>query len=264
MKGKAALFFLGVVIAGSVMLAGGCGGSDNSNGGNGTPPLQTASPTSAETAGREMLRNMIPGAADLPGFTLYEANFVDNDEASAQAPEPDARLARLNEMGRVLGYHALFVPAEGAPAGTPEAILWSVNLFQEPDGALEFINESPEETEGTTLEPLDVGTLGPNAVGFVFRSLDPAKPASGYTIAFTEDAIEASVTALYKGAESSPDYILSLAQQARTLVEGAAQGGAAPQAPLEGGPTAAAEAVPTEIPGGLQVPIRAVVGTPEP
>jgi len=265
MTDRATVFLLSIVIVGSVMLAGACGSdSDNSAGVNATPPPQTASPTSADTANREMLRNMLPADTGLPGFTLSEANFLDNEDVSAQAPDPAARLARLNEMGRIIGYHALFVPSEGAPADAPEAILWSVNLFQQPAGALEFINESPEVPEGETLEPLDVGTLGPDAVGFVFRSLDPANPASGYSIAFAEDVVEASVTALYKGTESTPDYTLSLAQQARALVESAMQGGSAPQAPLEGAPTAAAETQPTEIAGGMQVPIRAVVGTPEP
>ena len=261
MTGKAAAFLSSIVIVGSAMLAGGCGGSDGST--DGTPRPETATPTSAETASREMLQAMMPGATDLLGFTLSEARFVDNEGASAQAPDPAARLARLNEMGRVVGYHAIFVPSVDAPAGGPTAVFWSINLFQEPAGALEFINQPSDVPEGATLEPLDVSSFDPNAVGFVVRSSDPANPAFEYGVAFAEGTVEAGVVALYEGTDSSPDYTLSLGQQARTLVESAMQGGSAPQAPLEGAP-AAAEAVPTDMPGGITVPIRAVVGTPEP
>jgi hypothetical protein len=206
---------------------------------------------------------MMPGATDLPGFTLSQSGFLDNEDASARAPDPAARLARLNELGRVVGYHALFVITEEAPPGSPAKIMWSVNLFQDPAGALEFIKETPDVSEGVTLEPLDVSSLGPNSVGYAVRNSDPAKPGSGYGVAFAEGNIEVSVTATYSGTESSPDYTLSLAQQARALVESAMQGGSAPQAPLEGAP-AAAEAVPTDMPGGITVPMRAVVGTSEP
>ena len=118
--------------------------------------------------------------------------------------------------------------------------------------------------EGETVEPLDVSSLGPNAVGFAFQYPDPAKPASAFSVAFVEGVIEASVTVLYQGTGSSPDYVLSLAQQARTLVESGLGSGSAPhapQAPLEGEPAAAATS-PAD--GGIQVPMRAVVGTPEP
>jgi hypothetical protein len=263
--GKAAVFLSSIVIVGSAMLAGACGsGSDDSTGVVATPGSETATPTIAETASREMLQAMMPGSTDLPGFTLSQSGFLDNEQASAQAPDPAARLASLNDMGRVIGFHAAFVPSADAPAGGPTVILWSVNLFQEPAGALEFINQTPDVPEGETVDSLDVGTLGPNAVGYVVRSSDPTKPGSGYGVAFAEGTVEASVTATYSGTESASDYILSLAQQARTLVESRVGSGSAPQAPqapLEGEPAAAATS-PAE--GEIQVPMRAVVGTLEP
>jgi hypothetical protein len=263
MTGKAAVFLFGVLIVGSVMLAGGCGGgSDDSTGVVATPPSETATPTIADAASREMLQAMMPGATDLPGFTLSDARFVDNEGASVQAPDPAARLARLNEMGRVVGFHAIFVPSADAPAGGPTTILWSVNLFQQPAGALEFINQPSDVTEGVVIEPLDVSSLGPNTVGFVIRSSDPANPASECVVAFADGTVEAGVVVLYEGTGFSPDYTLSLGQQARALVESGMGSIAPPQAPLEGAPTAAATP-PTEIPGGMQVPMRAVVGTPE-
>jgi hypothetical protein len=256
MTGKAAVFLSSIVIVGSAMLAGACGsGSDDATGVVATPGSETATPTSAETASREMLQAMMPGATDLPGFTLSEARFLDNEGASAQAPDPAAQLARLNEMGRVVGYHAIFVPSADAPAGGPTAIFWSVNLFQEPAGALEFINQSPDVPKGETVDSLDVGSLGPDTVGFVLQSSDPARPASAYAVAFAEGAVEVGVTVTYEGIEASPDFILSLAQQARALVESGMGSGAPPQAPLEGAPT--------DMPGGITVPMRAVVGTPE-
>ena len=266
MTGKAALFLLSIVIVGSVVPTGGCSGSDGSTGVVATPGSETASPTIADAASREMLQGMLPGEMDIPGFKRADARFLDNEGASAQAPDPAARLARLNEMGRVVGYHALFVITEEAPPGSPARIMWSVNLFQRPSGALEFINQSPEVSEGVTIESLDVSSLGSDAVGFVLQSSDPDRLASAYGVAFAEGTVEVSVTVTYEGIEASPDFILSLGQQARTLVEGATQGGAPPQAPLEGAP-AEAEAVPTaaptDMPGGIEVPMRAVVGTPE-
>ena len=265
MTGKAAVFLSSIVIVGSAMLAGACGsGSDESTGVVATPGSETATPTAAEAASREMLQAMMPGATDLPGFTLSQSGFLDNEQASAQAPDPAARLASLNEMGRVIGYHAAFVPSADAPAGGPTAILWSVTLFQEPAGALEFINQTPDAPEGGTVDTLDVGILGPNAVGYVVRNSDPTNPGIGYGVAFAEGTVEASVTVAYSGTDSSPDYALSLAQQARTLVESGIGSGSAPhapQAPLEGEPTAAA--TPPAV-GEIQVPMRAVVGTPEP
>lgn len=265
MTGKAAVFLLSIVIVGSAVLGGACGGgSDNSAGVNATPGSETATPAVADTASREMLQAMMPGATDLEGFTLSDADFYDNERASANAPDPAAALASLNEMGRVTGFNAMFVRAADAPNVGANTVLWSVNLFQEPAGALEFIKQSPELPEGETVEPLDVSSLGPNTVGFAFQYPDPARPSSAFSVAFAEDVIEVSVSVLYQGTGFQPDFTLSLAQQARTLVESGLGSGSAPhapQAPLEGEPAAAATS-PAE--GEIQVPMRAVVGTPEP
>ena len=270
MTGKEAVFLLSIVMVGSAVLGGACGsGSDDSAGVNANPGSETATPAVADSASRAMLQAMMPGATDLQGFTLSEADFYDNEQDSANARDPAAQLARLNEMGRVTGYNAMFVPSADAPAGGggPATILWSVSLFQEPAGALEFIKQSPEMPVGETVKPLDVSSLGPNTVGFAFQYSDPARPASAFSVAFAEGVIEVSVSVLYQGTGFSPDYTLSLAQQARTLVESGIGSGSAPhapQAPLEGAPVAAGETQPTEIAGGMQVPMRAVVGTPEP
>ena len=118
MTGKAAVFLLSIVMVGSAMLAGACGsGSDNSAGVNATPGSGTATPAVADSASRAMLQAMIPGATDLQGFTLSDADFYDNKEASANARDPAAQLARLNEMGRITGYNAMFAPSADAPAG---------------------------------------------------------------------------------------------------------------------------------------------------
>ena len=258
MTGKVAPFLLSIVIVGTVMVAGACGSSSDKS----TPVPGTATPAIVDTASREMLQAMIPDATDLPGFTLSQSGFLDNEQASAQATDPAAQLTRLNEMGRIVGFHAIFVPSADAPAGGPTTILWSVNLFQEPAGALEFIKETPGAPEGVTLEPLDVSGLSPNAVGYAVRSSDTTKPGSGYGVALQEGTVEVSVTATYSVTESSPDYTLSLAQQALTLVEtgmGSESAPHAPQAPLEGIPAAA-----TPAGGVIQVPMRAVVGTLEP
>ena len=110
-----------------------------------------------------------------------------------------------------------------------------------------------------------MSTLGPNAVGYAFQYPDATNPTSEYSVAFADGAIEASVTVLIDGTGFSPDYTLSLAQQAQTLVESGLGSGSsphAPQAPVEGDPTTAAETQPTEVAGGMQVPMRAVIGTP--
>ena len=97
---------------------------------------------------------------------------------------------------------------------------------------------------------------------------DPAKTAVGYVVAFVEGNIEAGVTATYTGGDPSADYVLSLARQARTLVESgmgsgsAPQAPQAPQAPLEGDAGGSGDLACGE--GEIQVPLRAVVGTPEP
>jgi len=242
------------------LVACGGGSEDTAN-----PPEQTSIPPTVQNVSPEMLQNMVPGVDDLPGLTRSDARLLDNEGASARAPDPAARLAHLNEIGRVIGYHALFVPSDTAAAGVPDSVTWSVNLFQQPAGALEFINEPLDTAEGVTIESLDVSSLGADAVGFAVRNTDPAKTAVGYVVAFVVGNVEAGVTATYTGRDPSPDYVLGLARQARTLVESGLGSGSAPnapQAPLEGEPAAAATSPAEE--GGIQVPLRAVVGTPEP
>ena len=266
MTGKVA-FLLSIVIVGSAVFGGACGsGSDSSGGVKATPGSETATLAAADTVSRQMLQAMMPGATDLKGFILSDADFYDNEQVSANAPDPATQTASLNEMGRITGYNGMFVRSADAPKVGPNTILWSINLFQEPAGALEFINQSPGQPEGGTVNPLDVSALGPNAVGFAFQYPDPTNPTSAYSVAFADGVIEASVTVLIDGAGFSADYTLSLAQQAQTLVESGLGSGSAPhapQAPLEGEP-AAAETQPTEIAGGMQVPMRAVIGTAEP
>jgi hypothetical protein len=221
-KSSVARWLVLTVAVWGMILGNACGAS----GGDQTGTTATASPAATTpTAGaaitREMLKAMIPGAGDLPAFTISDARFLDNEGASARAPDPAARLARLQEMGRIVGFHAIFSRTEEGPFGTPSAILWSVNLFQQPSGALDFTNQQPDVPEGLTYESMDVSTLGSNAVGFAFRSSVPDKVASSYSVAFAEGVIEVSLTTLYEGIEAPPDYTLNLAQQARTLVRNA-------------------------------------------
>jgi hypothetical protein len=134
-----------------------------------------------------------------------------------------------------------------------------VNLFQQPSGALEFMSQEPDVPEGLTYEPMDVSTLGPDAVGFGFRSSIPDGAASTYSVAFAEGVIQVSLTTLYENEEAPPDYTLNLAQQARTLVEAGL--GSRPVSPSPQG-NGAMPASPTGTPTGITVPTQAEVGTP--
>lgn len=199
-----------------------CGSGSNDSAGAAQKPLE-------QSITDEMLQRMVPGVNDLPGLTRSDARLLDNEGASSQAPDPAARVAHLNEIGRVVGFHALFVPSDTATAGVPNSVTWSVNLFQQHAGALQFINEPLDAAEGVTVESLDVSSLGTDAVGFVVRNTDPTKTAVGYVIAFAEDTIEAGVTATYPGGDPSADYILGLAGQAQTLIQSTIEGQPAAQ-----------------------------------
>ena len=257
MKGKRALSTALCGMIAGVILFSACGSDGDQEGATEDVVAATATITSAVS--RDMLKSMILSGGDLPGFVISDARFLDNEGASAQAPDPAASRASLDEMGRIVGFHAIFNQFDAPPPGAPSVILWSVNLFQQPSGALDFTSRQPTVPNGFTVEPVNVSTLGPYAVGWAFRRSDPDKPASSYGIAFADGVVQVSLTTLYEDAESSPDYTLNLAQQAQTLVETALGSGSAQPSPQAEG---AAPDPPTATPVGITAPTHLHVGSP--
>jgi hypothetical protein len=148
-----------------------------------TPDVGSPEAASIGAVDPNKLQDMLPSDTDLPGFVLSEARFLDNEAVCGQASDPASCTALFDSMGRVTGLHAVFVRVEGAPPDAPDGILLSLNLFEQPSGALEFIDQPLEAADGTAYEPVDVGSLGPHAVGFSFQASVPGA-ASGYGIAF--------------------------------------------------------------------------------
>jgi len=258
MKGKVILLLsVAGVVAGAAFISA-C--ADDGNQADATGDTAVATPTMISAAKREMLKGMIPDAVDVPGFVIADARFLGNEGAGAQARDPSARLAGLEEMGRVVGFRAVLNRSDNAPPGAPSSILWSVDLFQQPSGALDLVSQQPEVAQGFAHEPLDVGTLGPGAVGWALRSLLFDEAASAYSVAFAEGVIQVSLTALYEEEGVPPDYTLNLAQQARAMVRTALGSPPGPPSPQAGG---SVPAPPTATPTGLMtVPARAQVGSP--
>ncbi len=209
-RGPAIILF---IIACAVLVVG-CGSGKSS----GAEPGAAAT-AALQKVSTDMLEQMIPGANDLQGFVRDDARLLDNAGASEQASDPEQQKAHLDEIGRVIGFDALFEPSSTAPQDAPNNITWSVNLFRDEQGALEFVKEPMDQADGVVVEPLDVSSLGADAVGYIVKNSDSSKPQMGYVVAFAEGNVEGGLTALYQKGSSSADFVMSLAQQAESKVK---------------------------------------------
>jgi hypothetical protein len=70
-----------------------------------------ATPTPVASEVQDQLRRMALQLEDLPsGVIRAEESFTTNDESAAESDDPEGRLAKLNEWGRILGYAVTYQP----------------------------------------------------------------------------------------------------------------------------------------------------------
>lgn len=103
-------------------------------------------PSPAESP-RQLLERMVLQPQQVAvGLQQAESRFTTNETLAGASTEPDQELARLNELGRILG-HAVFytVTAEGTIAGIQN----TVTLFETTSGASESFATAAEEARQT-------------------------------------------------------------------------------------------------------------------
>ena len=109
------------------------------------PP--TTTPTTTPSPEQQLLEQVILVAEDLPaGLEQVDAGTSTNEEVAANEADPKKELARLESLGRVLGYEANFLPGSDSP---PErgvvAVTSTASVYLTPEGASESFAHDAEE-----------------------------------------------------------------------------------------------------------------------
>lgn len=128
---------LGIVVL-SALLAAGCGGGNNSGGGtdDDASKLLTAMPLTVD---------QLPA-----GLIQVSTTTTTNNDLAAAAADPQVELARLQSLGRRLGYDVQFVPGQDAKPGlVVQGFENSVSLFKTADGAGQSLADGLAATRQT-------------------------------------------------------------------------------------------------------------------
>lgn len=129
----------------------------------------TPAPTPAATAdpNQQLLEKMVLEAEDLPtGLQRASAITSTNEDVAAGAQDPEQELARLESLGRLLGYEVDFIPATLPERGIA-AVSSAARLFLAADGAAADFAEDVEE-----LRAADWAAAYPDLTDFQVRELD--------------------------------------------------------------------------------------------
>jgi len=127
-------------------LASACGDSQDQAPGTTTPTAAT-SPTTTLSPEQQLLEQVVLRAEDLPaGLVQVDASTSTNEEIAAGQDDPEQELARLESMGRLLGYEVNFVPgSESPPERGMLAASSSASLYLTPEGASESFADDAQE-----------------------------------------------------------------------------------------------------------------------
>jgi hypothetical protein len=131
-----------LVAAALLLLVAGCGGGENGE----VTPSATVTATPDFSAAEARLREMVLQQEDLlEGFGRGEEDFVTNEEASANSPDPAGQLAKLNEWGRVLGMEVIFEPeADVARDSGIYLVDSTASIYESAEGAGAAFGEEAE------------------------------------------------------------------------------------------------------------------------
>lgn len=123
---------------------------------------------------------------EVPALQRSSLIFSTNEDLAESAPDPDAELARLGEIGRILGAQADFIPTDAASSTSiARGVQSSASLYTAADGASQSLQESVEETRLTDWDALYpelssvrveelTRTIGDESAWFRVRGSDPA------------------------------------------------------------------------------------------
>ncbi len=127
-------------------LASACGDSQDQAPGTTTPTAAT-SPTTTLSPEQQLLEQVVLRAEDLPaGLVQVDASTATNEDIAADKDDPEQELARLESLGRVLGYEVNFVPGpESPPTRGMLAATSSASLYLTPEGASESFADNAQE-----------------------------------------------------------------------------------------------------------------------
>jgi hypothetical protein len=127
-------------------LASACGDSQDQAPGTTTPTAAT-SPTTTPSPEQQLLEQVVLRAEDLPaGLVQADASTSTNEDVAAGEDDPEQELARLESLGRVLGYEVNFVPGpESPPARGMLAATSAASLYLTPEGAGESFADDAQE-----------------------------------------------------------------------------------------------------------------------
>jgi hypothetical protein len=105
------------------------------------------SPTAALSPEQQLLEQVVLEAEDLPqGLVRVDASTSTNEDFAASQADPEQELARLESLGRLLGYEVNFVPgAESPPERGMLAVTSTASLYQTPEGASESFAHDAQE-----------------------------------------------------------------------------------------------------------------------
>lgn len=100
-------------------------------------PTAATSPTASPSPEQQLLQQVVLRADDLPaGLVQVAATTSTNEDIAADSQSPDEEVARLESLGRLLGYEVNFVPGpESPPESNVFAVTSAASLYRTPDGA---------------------------------------------------------------------------------------------------------------------------------
>jgi hypothetical protein len=127
-------------------LVSACGDSQDQPPGTTTPTAAT-SPTITLSPEQQLLEQVILRAEDLSiGLMQVDSSTSTNEEIAAGEYDPEQELARLESMGRLLGYEVNFVPgSESPPARGMLAATSAASLYLTPEGASESFADDAQK-----------------------------------------------------------------------------------------------------------------------
>ena len=131
--GRSILPLIAIAAVVAAALTAACGDSQGEAPGTTTPT--GAAPTATPSPEQQLLEQVVLQAEDLPaGLVQVGANTSTNEDFAAEAQNPEQELARLESLGRLLGYRVDFVP-ESLPERGIIAVSSAASLYLTPEGA---------------------------------------------------------------------------------------------------------------------------------
>lgn len=138
-------FLIAIAAVVAAALAAACDDGEDGTPGTITPTVVV--PTAAPSPEQQLLDQAVLRVEDLPvGLTRVDASTSTNEDLAADEANPEEELARLESLGRLLGYEVTFVPGpEADPELTSVAVTSAASLYRDPEGASASFADTAQE-----------------------------------------------------------------------------------------------------------------------